>query len=184
MRTKGYARCTLLYLSLRCNGKYLAFGRAVATSPFRKERKKQSPSNYECFAVSGGRSRDLLLNGLRIARERKDLSKKRAAQNGWLRKTPMTLSHEKVPRCNRRQPAELTHCRKCKDSENALGLRPGASSKSHTRLPICKTAQSFPKQDQIPLKTMSKASSTDGHERRFAHSGKIILAILFLSCSK
>ena len=28
-----------LFLSLRCNGKYLAFGRAVATSPFWKERK-------------------------------------------------------------------------------------------------------------------------------------------------
>ena len=76
--------------------------------------------------VSGLRFREFAfatfsLTSYALARKRKDLSKKRAAQNGWLRKTPMTLSHEKVPGCNRRQPAELTHCRKYQNSENALG---------------------------------------------------------------
>ena len=76
----------------------------------RKKNKNKALPNTKCFAVSGGRSRDLLLNGLIIARKRKDLSKKRAAQNGWLRKAPMTSSLEKVPGCNRHQPAEMTHC--------------------------------------------------------------------------
>ena len=48
MCTKGYAHANAsLFLSHRCNGKYLEFGRAVATLPSRSTKsstEKKSPS--------------------------------------------------------------------------------------------------------------------------------------------